>query len=237
MAVLVENLIKRYESMSDNELISLYLDSELADDAYSVLKDIIFTRGINEERIKGTVTDKKVKQSELTQPGIVTATFPKMWIGYIIGITFLLYEIIEVIIDPNSSDKILFPLIFISIIGWSYWLFCVERIHKVIEQFTNGTHPISPSKAVGFHFIPFYNFYWIFKWPNEIANLANNKKRSKFMSKGWVGVFILLAVFLGRVVDSSLGLVTLFSLGVYLNKKVRKVIESYRMDSTSLPNE
>jgi hypothetical protein len=56
------------------------------------------------------------------------------------------------------------------------------------------------------------------------------------MSKGWAGFFLLVAVFLGRV-DSSLALITLFSVGAYLNKKVIRVVKSHHANSTtSVPN-
>jgi hypothetical protein len=222
--------------MTDDELLALHLDSELTDDASSVLNEILTARGINKDTIQEVVAEREEKKSELAQPGIVTTTLPKMWIGYIFAAAFFVFEVIEVIGTQNPSDEISPFLWIIAILGWVYWLSCVGRIHKVIDQFTNSTHPISPSKAVGFHFIPVYGFYWLFKWPKEIANFANNKMKPKFMSKGWAGFFIFLAVLLVGVIDVSFSLITLFSVGVYLNKKVGKVIESNHIDSTSLSN-
>lgn len=237
MEVTEEVLRKYYESLRDDELIDFLLNSELTDTASSALKDVLAARGITKDRVKEYVTEKDKKKAELARPGIVTASLPKMWIGYIFAVVFFVYEVVEIMIDPSSSDKVSPLLWLIAIAGWIYWLFCVQRIHQVIEQFTNGTHPISPSKAFGFHFIPFYNFYWVFKWPNEISNFVNKRIKPNFMAKWWAGFFLFIAVFLGRAVDSSLALITLFLVGSYLNRKVHEAIKLNLADSiTSGPN-
>lgn len=55
----------------------LHLNSELTETASSVLKEILSARGINKDRVKEFVSSKETKQSELAQPGIVSATLPK----------------------------------------------------------------------------------------------------------------------------------------------------------------
>jgi Flp pilus assembly protein TadD len=99
-------------------------------------------------------------------------------------------------------------------------------MHKVIGIVTNSTHPVTPGKAVGYHFIPFFNLYWIFKWPNEITNFVNSRSPSKQMSMGWAGLFLLVASVLGRSVDGGLALAVIFSVGVYLNHKISGVVKT-----------
>lgn len=237
MEVTPEELRKRYESLQDDELIDLQLNNELSETASSVLKEVLEVRGIAENQVKEYIAEKDAKKAELDQPGAVTAALPKMWIGYIFVAAQVLYVFIQIMVDPDSVDEVSSLLWFIAAAGYIYWLFCVQRMHQIIKQFTNGTHPISPSKAVGFHFIPFYNLYWIFKWPNEVSNFVNKWVETKSMSKGWPGFFLLVAFFLGRVFDSTLALIAIFTVGVYINKKIRGVVKLGHGNSvTSGPN-
>ena len=226
MEVTAEDLKQRYESLQDDELIDLHLNSELTEIASSVLKDVLAARGITEDRVKDYMAKKNAKKTEPDRPGIVTVTLPKMWIGYVFVVAQFLYVFVQMIIAADPVNEASPLLWFIAAAGYVYWLFCVQRIHKIIEQFTTGMHPISPSKAVGFHFIPFYNLYWIFKWPNEVSNFVNKNIETKSMSKGWPGFFLLLSFFLGRFVDTSLALIAIFTVGYYINKKIRSVVKS-----------
>ena len=218
MEVTVEDLRKRYESLENDELIDLLLNSELTQSASSVLKEVLAVRGITKHRVKEYAT-------ELAQPGIVTATLPKMWIGYIFAVVLFLYEIFETVNNPRSVHKISPVLWIIAISAWIYWLFCVRSMHRIIAQFTNGKHTISPSEAMWFHLLPLFNLYWIFKWPNEISNFVNKRLATKSMSKGWPGFFLLISIFLGRAVDKSLGLIGIFAVGAYINNKIHSVVK------------
>jgi hypothetical protein len=44
-----------------------------------------------------------------------------------------------------------------------YWLFWLHRTYKEIRAHTPGATDITPGKAVGFLFIPFFNIYWFFR--------------------------------------------------------------------------
>jgi len=48
------------------------------------------------------------------------------------------------------------PGIYLSIVGLVF-------LYKAWASIQDGQTPVSPGKAVGFLFIPFYNFYWIFR--------------------------------------------------------------------------
>ena len=67
-----------------NKDFALYLDSELADDASSVLNEILANRGINKDSIQEVVAEREEKRFCLPQPGIVATTLPKMWGNYIL---------------------------------------------------------------------------------------------------------------------------------------------------------
>ena len=95
-------------------------------------------------------------------------------------------------------------------------------------------HPISPARAVGFHFIPFYNLYWIFKWPREIANFVNARLHQPIMKPVAVGVAILAALVL-RILDPGFGLILLFFPVSYVSECLRRAFAAPTVQSGSLP--
>jgi hypothetical protein len=223
MEVSAEQLHEQYESLETDELVDLHRNSDLTELATSVLSEILMSRGINSENL-GLLEKEQAAEEIKAARGPIPVSLPKIWIGYLIVALFLVYGIAEVVLNPSSEEQISAPLVIISIIGWFYWLFCVQRLHQVMSYATNATHPISPLKAVAFHFVPFFNLYWIFKWPNEVASFVNNRAGEKRMLKGWVGIVILLGSLIGRF-DYSIGLLVLFTVCLYLNKKMKAVLE------------
>jgi hypothetical protein len=91
----------------------------------------------------------------------------------------------------------------------------------ILAHVPGWTHPISPARAVGFHFIPFYNLYWVFKWPAEIAKFVNARLRSPVMKPFPVGIAILGALIL-RVLDPGFGLILLFFPLSYVSERLRR---------------
>jgi len=88
------------------------------------------------------------------------------------------------------------------------------RLHLSLPQNSRGdsgyTHPFSPAKAVGFHFIPIFNFFWIFAWPSAIADFVNARLGAPLM-RGWVvGVGIIAAALSQIFLDAGFGVALLF---------------------------
>jgi hypothetical protein len=100
-------------------------------------------------------------------------------------------------------------IIIASIYGWvllyRMWRFTIQSSHR------HGLIPSidTPGKAIGYGFIPFYNFYWIFKTigalPKELNAIARAKGRPISMS---VGLGIAVAVLTVISVIPYLGYVT-----------------------------
>ncbi len=108
---------------------------------------------------------------------------PKMWIGFMLGIIFLAAELIASVWLINSDWHAgNYTIITISALIWFYWLYCVFKIHDAVCSIPGYTHPITPARAVGMHFVPFYNFYWVFKWPSALAGFVNWRMQSKSMN-------------------------------------------------------
>jgi hypothetical protein len=151
---------------------------------------------------------------------------PAIWIGYVLGVATIIAEYVAITLHPELEKQGGIPplyLFVISFVGGVYWLVCIHRVHVVIAQAPGWKHPISPARAVGFHFIPFYQFYWIFKWPAEIAKFVNSRLGARVMKPTAVGVAVFAALIL-RIFDPGFGLILLFFPMSYVSECVRRAL-------------
>jgi len=146
---------------------------------------------------------------------------PRLWIGYLIAFANIVAEFVYASLNPEMAQTpfqipplYLFLLIFL---GWVYWLVCVYRYHVVMRQVPGWKHPISPVRAVGFHFIPVYNLYWFFKWPQEIARFVNWRFGQPVMRAQLLGLVFFAAYLLRFLIDPGLGLAMLCLAASYLS--------------------
>ena len=156
---------------------------------------------------------------------------PKMWGGYIFALAYLVAEVAEAFADPDGGLTFLDQMILLG--GWLYWLFCVRQLHEILASATGGSYPITPNQAFGYHFIPFYNFYWIVKWPHEMAGFVSHRAPARRMSH-WVGLLILASVLLRMLVDGALGMAVMFSIGIYLNRRLSRALAA-NSDGSVIP--
>ena len=168
------------------------------------------------------------------------AGLPNTVIGIILGVVYFVDEIITgiaiVIMNANATDAQLeeiysgVDVIFLlAIIGLLiYWFIAVSRMHKVLMEATDETYPVSPGKAVGFHFIPFYNLYWIIKWPMEIAKFVNVNLPASQKKVGlhtW-GIILLLSAIIVANIDGGLSMVVDFTVLTIISKKIRLALQA-----------
>lgn len=145
---------------------------------------------------------------------------PWVWFGFVFAIAFLVAEFAELLLElDKESFRVVFVIIVLS--GWIYWLFCVHRFHKILAEMTGHRYPIQPGEAVGKHFIPFYNFYWLFAWPSTLSSHLNQAGQVNILPGGLIG-FVLLISLLLRYVDGAIGLALTFAVGLYISAKLRK---------------
>jgi hypothetical protein len=151
---------------------------------------------------------------------------PQLWVGYLIGFANIVGEFVYASLHPEVAKEefsipplYLFLLIFV---GWVYWLVCVYRYHEIMQRVPGWKHPISPVRAVGFHFIPIYNLYWFFKWPREIAKFVNWRFGQPVMKPKMVGLMFLAAYVLHFLFDPGLGLIMLFLAASYVSGCLRR---------------
>jgi hypothetical protein len=151
-----------------------------------------------------------------------------VWVGFIpVAIIFIVAFTIGLLEATENGDfSAATPfLLLIAVADGIYWLFCVHRFHKVLEELSNSRYPISPAEAVWKHFIPFYNFVWVFRWPAAISEYVNERGRVNMASGAVLGVFMLLSMLM-RFVDSAIGLAGMFAIAMYISVKLKRHVES-----------
>jgi hypothetical protein len=154
---------------------------------------------------------------------------PQLWVGYLLGFATVIAEFLEPptntpapsITDFPIPNLYLFLLIFV---GFIYWLVCVYRYHVIMQQVPGWKHTISPARAVGFHFIPFYNLYWVFKWPQEIARFVNWRFGQPVMKPQMVGLMVFGAFVMRFLFDPGLGLILLFLAASYVSDCLHRAL-------------
>ena len=142
-------------------------------------------------------------------------TFPKFWVGFFFVAVSLLvwlfwpikivermdlghnpeYGFLQRYVDVTPLHTYLaYHFVVLSVLtGWAYWLHGIRRLHDVMAKATDGRHPVSPKRAVWPHLIPFYNLYWAFRWPEEIAH-SIYQRSYQLMSDKVYGVVLLVAL-------------------------------------------
>lgn len=160
--------------------------------------------------------------------GELIEQLPKVWIGYVLALATFGGEAVAVTRHPQlmqSHGFVVPPLeIYLPVfVGVVYWLVCVHRYHVILRAANAGGYPVSPAKAVWFHFIPLYNFAWVFLWPRPLAEFVNQRLGRPEM-KGWViGAGILISAVCRLLVDASVGLAILFLTCTYISAHLRRV--------------
>jgi hypothetical protein len=170
--------------------------------------------------------DAPVQINDLTAATAKSAgskRLPTLWFGFVLAAMLLVVELGEGALNHTENSTLLFS--FLWLCGITYWLFCVYRIHLITKETSRSDYPISPLKAVGFHLIPFFNLYWIFRWPNELARFVNRRLAKPAAAIGWPGFFLLVGFFL-KEFDGSLGLFVLFAVLVYFDRKLALAVPS-----------
>jgi hypothetical protein len=166
-------------------------------------------------------------ENQDAQPGALPP-FPRIWIGYLLGLTALTTEIIAVTLHPELATETLpnppLYLFLANFVCLIYWLVCIYEYHVVLSQVTRGAYPVKPMRAAWFHLIPVYGLYWVFKWPRDLARFVNERLQAPVMNPERTGflVFAAFAVFL--VLSRGLGMILLFRCASYLSRCLRQAL-------------
>lgn len=106
----------------------------------------------------------------------------------------------------------------LGIVLWFRWVYQIHRFLRCIDS----SYPISPGKAAGYQFIPFFSRYWDFKWTNRISDFVRRNAPGTKMSKGWLGLWLMFASLM-LLFDKGLELFALFAISAYLARKINRV--------------
>jgi hypothetical protein len=158
------------------------------------------------------------------------ARLPKIWIGYLLAFLTLIGEMIAVTRNPELAKGAQFgvpPLeIFLpAFLAAVYWLVCVHRFHVVLAHVPGWQHPITPARAVWFHLIPFFNVYWVFRWPYAVALFVNHRMNAHVMGLWTTGASLFVAL-VCRVFDPALGTAMLFFTCSYISRNLKRALET-----------
>ena len=151
---------------------------------------------------------------------------PWVWVGFLFAGAFFVIGVTLVIVGMDEQTMTVY-LLPIAIGGFIYWLFCVHRIHKILNEITSNSYPYTPGEAALRHIIPFYNLIWIFKWPSELSNYLKRQGRVNIISGGVIGAMLLLSLLL-RFVDGAVGMALLFGVTMYVSAKVKKHVKALK---------
>jgi hypothetical protein len=122
----------------------------------------------------------------------------------------------------NSAGGLALALyVMASIIAFAYILNCINAYHWVLTQVDGWRHPISPRRAVRFHFIPVYNLYWNFKWPVEIAKFVNWRTQANTASGVFIGTVVLGGFTIWGLLGPLMGLPIVLLAFAYVSKCLR----------------
>jgi hypothetical protein len=165
---------------------------------------------INSERVE-LVSHEKISK------------LPPVAFGYISVALFWVATFIDTEIDPNAFFG---PFMFIThLVGYGFWLFCIYRFHRILNQITAGSYAISPWVSVGFHFIPIVNLWWHIKWPGEFSRFIRAQGTMGIWPGALIGVLLLIST-LVRFFDGGISLFLIFSIGIYLRSKLTRYLEA-----------
>ena len=122
---------------------------------------------------------------------------PKLWIGYLLCLATFIDEGMVLSQHPEvASGQTFIPplhLFLLTFVSGVYWLVSIHQLHVVLSLVPGWKHPISPARAVWFHFIPLYFVYWLYRWPKEAANFVNWRVQRIVVQPRNAGIMILLA--------------------------------------------
>jgi hypothetical protein len=148
------------------------------------------------------------------------SSLPWVWFGFALASSLFVCEFLDGLLDLDHA-KFRLLLILLLLASWIYWLFCVARFHTILHEISRHQYPVTGPEAAGKHFIPFYNLYWICKWPVGFCEYINSRGRVKMVSGYFLGVLLLACIPL-RFFDVSLSLFGTFGVGLYISAKLRR---------------
>ena len=144
---------------------------------------------------------------------------PPLSIGFVASLGIFVFEVLAACqCTPLSFDFRYDILLWLTVL--LYWLICVWGLHAALERITSGAYPINPVAAAAYHVIPFFNLYWVFRWPGALSEFLNTHD-IRTASQLVLGGLILVSLLIGRLGWPVIEFLVLFGVLAYLYKRVR----------------
>jgi len=203
-----EDFIKKYSLLCNQQLIDKNKESEWFDTAKLGFKEEIGNRDL---------LDESEQEKKKVFNGIELPSQPKIWIGFLIALLLIVAGMSYIILGKPELIFILFYVLTLS--AYLFWIYCIHKLHVILRGLTGGRHPVTATRAAVFQLIPFFNIYWIFKWPIEFSKSINKIGETSMIHGFIIGLLFLLSLIISKI-DASSGIISLFLLTLYLNKKL-----------------
>ena len=132
-------------------------------------------------------------------------SYPPVLLGYLFPVLFLAYEFMR--LDETLSIVVGLG---ITLSGWGYFLWFVFLLHKDMAALTLGWYPISAKEAFWKQVAPFYNVYWLYRWPTDVHSYLVDRIPNGVFSLRRAQIGLLGGLFLARL-DFAIGFALLWS--------------------------
>jgi len=161
---------------------------------------------------------------DISKPSNISYRLPVIWPVYILTGGIILAEFIAGHLeDPYDLINIYLLLLLIALI---YNYVCIYKIHRFLDIITDNSYPIKPGLAVFYHFVPIYNFYWIYKWTTKLEKFINKNLSDSELKEGGSLAYIFLGIAFYSFNKDGFGL-ALMLIGVdRLNRGLRKAFKN-----------
>jgi hypothetical protein len=158
---------------------------------------------------------------------VLSSRLPKLKFGFGIVAFFFICQIVwatQRTLHPGSRESGGYAAALTLISAFvltAYILHCISAYHYAVSDVEGWNHPITPRRAVRFHFIPIFNLYWNYKWPWEVARFVNWRTQQHRMSGVLVGTAILTGALVGALLDTCIGALIILSSFAYMSRCLR----------------
>lgn len=148
--------------------------------------------------------------------------FPKVWVGYIFALIISIQKGLPLMEEQRFQATYLTNIIYLVSVG--YWIFCVFRIHDILRRATLCKYHIREAEAAFYHLIPFYNIYWIIKWPIELSKYLRGRGNVRIIPGLYLGLGLLISS-IASLYYTGIGLAIMYTIIFYIANKLKNDIE------------
>jgi hypothetical protein len=102
------------------------------------------------------------------------------------------------VVDNDEEEAVLFWVLGFMVAAYGAVVFAV-LVHRMWTAIQDGKVRTTPGKAVGYLFIPFYNFYWVFQsflgWAQDFNTYISERNiNTPLVSEGFVKTICVIAI-------------------------------------------